>query len=93
MTEVTEVNQILKTLQEEIRNKRDLQNKLEISEDNIEELKKQLLETCEHKHVIQYRYYGSGMHRAEFSTECKQCYQRLNFDQYIKAETTEKRDG
>ena len=58
-----------------------------------DDIKKMLLEVCEHKHVICYRYYYSGMHRAEHSYECKACRQNLSFDQYCKSETHEDRDG
>ena len=62
-------------------------------EEEKRDIKEKLLKLCPHKHVICYRYYSSGMHRPEYSRECKECHQYLDFDQYVKAETTEDRDG
>jgi len=82
-TNLDKINRKIYLLQAELTNKKREKN----------DIKRELLEKCLHKHVIQYRYYGSGMHRAEYSTVCKKCNQYLNFDQYINSETTEKRDG
>jgi len=89
MTEINKLTEVLGHINLKLRN-------LEIEtlqlKNEKKKIKKKLLETCLHKHVIQYRYYDSGMHRAEYSTKCKSCDQDLNFNQYCKAETTEKRD-
>lgn len=84
---------IMKDLREQTKLVNSLRHKMNESKNNIEELKKKLLEICPHKHIICYRYYGSGMHRPEYSRICKACDQYLDFDRYVNAETTENKDG
>lgn len=89
----TTVDLIMKDLKEQTSLIRKLNHKLSNAQKNVKELKKRLLEICPHTNIIHYRYYDSGMHRPEYRNICKKCDQYVSFDQYIKAETTEDRDG